>query len=159
MRMIYWAIISFRPQLSGTGQQTSLVNYICGARRKSFLSRMHDFPVSREAALLSSQFQFFSVPWSVPFSGLAHSTLVRGAYRTCHSVIISNPWIFAQILPPFSHPLLFLPTSPSLDRLLPEQTWPSCAAASPLSPPPAMLSSLPHLQICCKREIFWALLH
>lgn len=114
--------------------------------------------VMRQLCFLHS-FCYFNVPCSATFSGLAPSPPIRTAYRTCHSIIISNPWIFTQILPPFSRPLLLLHTGPSLDCLLPERTWPSCAAASSLSPALTMLSWLPHLQICCKREIFWALLH
>lgn len=38
-RMIYWAIISFRPLLSECGQQRNWLNYICRVLRMSFLSK------------------------------------------------------------------------------------------------------------------------
>ena len=70
-RMIYWAIISFRPLLSECGQQRSQLNYICRVLRMSFLSRIHNFPVTPEAALLS--FCTTAVTFTLPFS--AHTQL------------------------------------------------------------------------------------
>ena len=74
-RMIYWTIISFRPLLSECGQQRSRLNYICRVLRMSFLSRLHNFPVTHEAALLS--FCTTSVIFTLPFSAHTRSSLTE----------------------------------------------------------------------------------
>lgn len=146
IRMIYWAITSFRPQLSGPGERTSLVNYICGVVRPSFLSRMLSFPGSHEAALLSHSFCNFNFPFPVPvpFSVLAHSPLILDCllHLSLHHYVY--PLAFYPVLPPLSHPPLFLHTSPSLDCLLPEQIGSfMCCSVFPLSSPShALVASL-----------------
>lgn len=144
IRMIYWAITSFRPQLSGTGEWTSLVNYICGAVRKSFLSRMLEFPGSHEAALPSHSFCNFNFPFSVPFSVLAHSPLILDCllHLSLHHYVY--PLTFYPVLPPFSHLPLFLYTSPSLVCPLPEQirSFMCCSVFPRSSSSHALLASL-----------------
>lgn len=117
--MIYWPITSFRPQLSGTGERTSLVNYICGVVRKSFLSRMLEFPGSHEAALPSHNFCNVNLLFSVPFSVLAHSPLILDCllHLSLHHYVY--PLVFYPVLPPFLISHYFF--TPVLHCLLPEQ--------------------------------------
>lgn len=134
IRMIYWAITSFRPQLSGPGERTSLVNYICGVVRQSFLSRMQGFPGSHKAALPSHSFCNFNFPFPVPFWVPVHSPLILDCllHLSLHHYVYTLA--FYPVLPPLSHPPSFLHTSPSLDCLLTEQIGSfMCCSVLPLS--------------------------
>lgn len=125
--MIYWAITSFRPQLSGSGQQTSRVNCICRVLPKSFLSRIHNFPVSHLAALLpfctvSTIFTFPSLSLSSPSSFLADGGLLTAP--ATRVILLTDPlYVHPKCLLPlcFSHCSFMLF---SLDCLLPKQIEP-----------------------------------
>ena len=94
-RMIYWTIISFRPLLSECGQQRSRLNYICRVLWMSFLSRLHNFPVTHEAALLS--FCTTSVIFTLPFSAHTHSSLTEDCLlHQVTKIIASTLCMFIQ---------------------------------------------------------------
>lgn len=94
-RMIYWAIISFRPLLSECGQQRSRLNYICRVLRMSFLSRIHNFPVTHEAALLS--FCTTSVIFTLPLSAHTRSSLTEDCLlHQVTKIIASTLCMFIQ---------------------------------------------------------------
>ena len=94
-RMIYWAIISFHPLLSECGQQRSRLNYICRVLRMSFLLRIRNFPVTREAALLS--FCTTSVIFTLPFSAHTRCSLTEDCLlHQVTKIIASTLCMFIQ---------------------------------------------------------------
>ena len=159
-RMIYWAIISFRPLLSECGQQRSQLNYICRVLWMSFLSRIHNFPVTHEAALLS--FCTTNVTFTLPFSAHTRSPLTEdGLLHQVTKIIASTPCMFIPspgfflLLPSFLH------ADSTLDYLLPRTSNPSCVPPAFLPSPPAILSQFPHPphgKYATKNKHFWALL-
>lgn len=159
-RMIYWAIISFHPLLSECGQQRSRLNYICRVLRMSFLLRIHNFPVTREAALLS--FCTTSVIFTLPFSAHTRCSLTEDCLlHQVTKIIASTLCMFIQSPGSlFASPLIVscwfypgLSAPQNIKYLMCGTIFPPFSSSHTF-----LVSSSASWQTSHKKELFWALL-